>query len=100
MKAIAVDEVFVALADHTRRQLLERLGENGQASASALANELPISRQAIAKHMQVLVDAGLVSKCRQGKEVAFNVEPQQLAVTGRWLERLAARWEAPRPQTS
>ena len=93
MSTVAVDQVFAALADATRRQLLEILADQGPASASALSNDLPISRQAIAKHMVALEQAGLVSRTKRGKEICFQVEAHQLAATGRWMQRLAARWD-------
>ena len=62
MSTVAVNLVFSALADSTRRHVLERLAVSGAASASTLARELPVSRQAIVKHMSVLEDAGLVSR--------------------------------------
>lgn len=87
-----VAEVFAALADPTRRQLLERLAQAGGASASAIAKELPISRQAIAKHLQILVNAGLVLRTKTGREIVFEVDPDQFAATGRWMQRRAERW--------
>ena len=94
MSTVAVDQVFTALAEPMRRQLLELLAANGPLSASGLARQLPISRQAIAKHMTALEHAGLVSRVKQGKEVCFQVEAHQLAATGRWMQRVAARWDA------
>jgi len=91
--AIAVDHVFAAIADPTRRQLLEKLSLHGTASASSLATEMPISRQAIAKHLSILCEAGLASRRRAGKQIVFQVEPAQLAATGRWLQRIAKRWD-------
>lgn len=91
---INVEAVFAALADPMRRQIMERLANVGNASASALAEELPISRQAIAKHCDVLVDAGLAARRREGKAVTFVWQPAQLAATGRWLQRMAQKSEA------
>jgi DNA-binding transcriptional ArsR family regulator len=91
--AIIIDDVFTALGDPTRRQLLEQLGETGQASASALAANMPISRQAIAKHMRLLEDAGLVVRHRRGKQIEFAVDTDHLAATGRWMQRIAERWQ-------
>lgn len=99
MSTVEVDQVFTALADATRRHLLERLARRGAASASSVAHDLPISRQAIAKHLQILEGAGLVSRVRQGKQVCFQVEPHQLAATGRWLQRFAERWDHLSPAT-
>ncbi len=93
MSTVAVNLVFSALADSTRRHVLERLAVSGAASASTLARELPVSRQAIIKHMSVLEDAGLVSRKRNGREIVFNAEAQQLAATARWMQRMAERWD-------
>lgn len=93
MSTVAVNLVFSALADSTRRHVLERLAVSGAASASTLARELPVSRQAIVKHMSVLEDAGLVSRKRNGREIVFNAEAQQLAATARWMQRMAERWD-------
>ena len=90
---ISVDSVFTALADPTRRQLLETLGQHGAASASRLATQRNISRQAIAKHLNVLEQAGLVERVKKGKEICFSATPAQLAAAGRWLQRTAKRWE-------
>ena len=90
--AIEVDQVFNALADPTRRHLLEQLAVHGPQSASTLARAAQISRQAIAKHLTVLDTAGLVSRRRSGREVIFGVEAHQLAATGRWMQRMAQRW--------
>ena len=92
-KAINVEEVFTALADPTRRSLLEHLGESGPASASSLATTMPVSRQAIAKHLRLLEEVGLVTRRRQGKQIEFVVDPDRLAATGRWMQRIADRWQ-------
>ena len=94
MTGVAVDQVFSALADGTRRQLLEIIAEQGSISASTMADNLDISRQAIVKHLQLLEQAGLVSRARHGKQIRFAVEAHQLAATGRWLQRMAQRWES------
>jgi len=93
MPTIAVDEVFVALADTTRRHILELTATAGRHSASSLAAMLPISRQATAKHLLILEQAGLVSRERRGKEICFSVQAHQLAATGRWMQRIATRWD-------
>jgi len=97
MTGVAVDQVFSALADGRRRQLLEIIAEQGPISASAVADLLDISRQAIVKHLQLLEQAGLVSRARHGKQIRFTVEAHQLAATGRWLQRIAQRWESDTP---
>jgi DNA-binding transcriptional ArsR family regulator len=84
--------VFAALGDETRWSILEALGE-GDASASALAGRLPVSRQAIAKHLAVLQEVGLVEPVPVGREVRFRVVGAQLAATARRLDVIGARWD-------
>jgi len=88
-----VETVLTALADPTRRQVLEALAARPAASASALARELPVSRQMVLKHLGVLQDCGLVSSVRAGREVLFQVQTAPLAETADWLSSLAARWD-------
>jgi DNA-binding transcriptional ArsR family regulator len=90
--------VFHALADPTRRHVVERLAERGSVTATEVAGDLPISRQAVAKHLAALADAGLVEARREGRETRYRLEAEPLAgamswmagVGGRWDERLAA----------
>ncbi|GAA1504347.1 DNA-binding transcriptional ArsR family regulator [Agromyces terreus] len=84
--------VFAALGDETRWSILAALGE-GDASASALAGRLPVSRQAIAKHLVVLQEVGLVEPVRVGREVRFRVIGAQLSDTARSLETIGAQWD-------
>jgi DNA-binding transcriptional ArsR family regulator len=88
-----VDSVLVALADPTRRQLLELLAEHGEATATTLAERLPVSRQAVVKHLGVLDAAGLVSGSRIGREVRYAVRPAALDATARWMAALALDWD-------
>ncbi|GAB22622.1 putative ArsR family transcriptional regulator [Gordonia polyisoprenivorans NBRC 16320 = JCM 10675] len=85
-------EVFAALADDTRWQVLVELGRR-PASASALATQLPISRQAIAKHLKVLTDAGLVEPVKVGREVRYEAVGARLSEVARSLEVIARGWE-------
>jgi DNA-binding transcriptional ArsR family regulator len=91
---MSVHPVFGALSDSTRRQVLEALAAQPAASASALARELPISRQMVLKHLAILQDAGLVSSTRVGREVLFRVRSAPLAETAEWLASLAAQWDS------
>lgn len=84
--------VFAALGDDTRWSILSALGE-GAASASALAKRLPVSRQAITKHLAVLQEVGLVEPVRIGREVQFRVIASQLSETARRLDRIGAEWD-------
>ncbi|MFF2644621.1 ArsR/SmtB family transcription factor [Streptomyces niveus] len=88
-----VDGVFVALADPTRRKLLDLLAAQGEVTATALADDLPVSRQAVVKHLTVLDAAGLVSGRRAGREVRYAVRPAALDATARWMATLAADWD-------
>lgn len=84
--------VFAALGDETRWSILAALGE-GEASASALAERLPVSRQAIAKHLSVLRDAGLVEPVRAGRELRYRVLGAQLSATAQRLDSIGAEWD-------
>jgi DNA-binding transcriptional ArsR family regulator len=84
--------VFAALGDETRWSILEALGE-GDASASALAGRLPVSRQAIAKHLAVLQSVGLVEPVPAGREVRYRVLGSELAATARRLDAVGAEWD-------
>jgi len=88
----ALVTVFAALADETRWSILTALGE-GDASASALANRLPVSRQAIARHLEVLHDVGLVEADRVGRELRYRVLGSQLSATARRLDAIGSAWD-------
>jgi DNA-binding transcriptional ArsR family regulator len=88
-----VGEVLTALADPTRRSLLDALADAGQASATVLAARLPVSRQAVVKHLQVLEAAGLVTGARAGREVRYAVRPEPLDAAARWLDQRSAAWD-------
>ena len=90
LASTAADQVFAALADPTRRQLLELLGEQAAASATALAGQLPVSRQAVVKHLAVLQQSDLVTRRRDGREVVFTVHPERLVATASWMTSVAA----------
>jgi len=85
--------VFSALSDPTRREVVQRLSEHGPLSATALAAELPISRQAVSKHLAALADAGLVHAERVGREMRYSltVTPVHGAVS--WLADIGAEWD-------
>ncbi|MFJ8082984.1 ArsR/SmtB family transcription factor [Streptomyces sp. NPDC096205] len=91
--AESVDSVLGALADPTRRRLLDLLAAHGEATATTLAGQLPVSRQAVVKHLAVLDTAGLVSASRVGREVRYAVRPAALDTTARWMASLASEWD-------
>jgi DNA-binding transcriptional ArsR family regulator len=87
-------QLFAALADPTRRQVLDLLAARGEGSASALAAAMPVSRPAVIKHLAILDRAGLVESRRQGREVLFSVRPEPLESAARWMAAVAAEWDA------
>ena len=86
-------EVFEALADATRRAVLRDVAARGPRTATELAAELPISRQAVAKHLAVLREAGLVVHERAGREARFTATLAPLAEAERWLQATGASWD-------
>ena len=88
------EDVFTALADPTRRTILDLLATHGHGTATTLAAELPVSRPAVIKHLAVLDRAGLVAAQRHGREVRYVVQPAPLQATAAWMSRLAADWDA------
>lgn len=87
------DRTFAALADPTRRSLFEDLARTGPATATDLARDRPISRQAVAKHLGVLRDAGLVTVERAGREARFSADPDGLDDLTRWVEDVGRAWD-------
>jgi len=85
--------VFLALGDRTRRQILDAIVAAGDATATSLATGLPVTRQALVKHLAVLNEAGLVERHRAGKEVRFRARPEGVQATARWLDALAVEWD-------
>ena len=88
------EDVFIALADPTRRRVLDLLAAHGHGTATSLAAELPVSRPAVIKHLAVLDRAGLVAARRHGREVRYVVRSAPLQETAAWMARLAAQWDA------
>jgi DNA-binding transcriptional ArsR family regulator len=85
-------DVFGALADPTRRQLLSSIARN-PATATELAGALPISRQAVVKHLGALTDAGLLERQRAGREVRYRVTPEPLSDAVSWMAHVGAQWD-------
>lgn len=88
------EDVLIALADPTRRHLLNLIALSGQATATTLAKKVTVSRQAVVKHLTVLGGAGLVASDRFGREVRYTVCPQKLTETAEWLTNLAMDWDS------
>src|SRR5919201_3028216 len=92
--AAEVDELWSAVADPTRRRVLDVLLERGEATATTLAGELPVTRQAVAKQLAVLDRAGLVEGRRRGREVRYAIRPEQLDAATQLMAGVAAEWDA------
>lgn len=86
--------VFDALADPSRRYVVEALAQRGTATATELAGELQVSRQAVAKHFAALSEAGLVESRREGRETRYELTPQPLAAALDWMAGVGGAWDA------
>jgi DNA-binding transcriptional ArsR family regulator len=89
-----VDAVFAALADPTRRSVMSELAHTDSATASELARHVPVSRQAVVKHLQVLGRAGLVVSTRDGREVRYSFRAEPLTDVAAWIAGEGAVWDA------
>lgn len=87
-------EVFSALGDPTRWQVLVTLAERGEGSATVLARDLPVSRPAVIKHLGILHRAGLVGSRKVGREVLYSPRGERLGETARRMTELASAWDA------
>ena len=87
------DRLWAAIADPTRQQLLDLILAAGDATASGLARDLPITRQGIAKHLAVLERAGLIEATRSGREVRFSVRRDRLDQATKRMAQVVARWD-------
>jgi DNA-binding transcriptional ArsR family regulator len=85
--------VFGALSDPTRRALLAAVAEHPATTATELAAQLPISRQAVLKHLNALTDAGLLDRTRSGREVRYQFRPAPLSDAVDWMAAVGAEWD-------
>ncbi|MGO9908379.1 MAG: ArsR/SmtB family transcription factor [Solirubrobacteraceae bacterium] len=85
--------VFGALSDPTRRALLAAIAEHPAATATELAAQLPISRQAVLKHLNALAAAGLLDRTRSGREVRYRFTPAPLSDAVDWMTAVGAEWD-------
>ena len=88
-----VAAVFVALADPSRREVIGVLAARGTATATVIAAELAITRQAVTKHLATLSGAGLVDAHRAGRETRYQLRPAPLRLAARWLDTAAGAWD-------
>jgi DNA-binding transcriptional ArsR family regulator len=85
--------VFEALADATRREVLTLVGRHGPVTATELAAQLPVTRQAVAKHLDALRTAGLVERDKHGRDVRYGLNPDGLEHAGAWMDEVGAAWD-------
>jgi DNA-binding transcriptional ArsR family regulator len=88
-----VGAVFAALADPTRRQLVMSLAAGSTVTATRLSADLPMTRQAIAKHLAMLDHAGLVEAERRGRETHYRLTPEPLADAADWMAAVGGEWD-------
>ena len=88
-----IGAVFAALADPTRRQVVQMLAPGTTVTASALARDLPITRQAVAKHLTALGQAGLVACERRGREAHYRLTPGPLTEAAGWMAAVGGQWD-------
>jgi len=93
VKQDRADAIFTALADATRRQVFRALSDRGAATATGLAATLPVTRQAVTKHLSALAEAGLVTATRRGREKVYHISPRPLTDAVSWMADLGARWD-------
>lgn len=86
--------LFAALADPMRRSLLANLARNSSRTATELAQEYPITRQGILKHLAILESAGLVAVRQQGREKRYALTPAPLGELERWIKEISDMWDA------
>lgn len=88
------EKVFSAIADPTRRTVIRLLSEHGPRSATELAERLPVSRQAVSKHLSALAEAGLVELAEvEGREKRFRLTPAPLADAASWMASVGWEWD-------
>jgi DNA-binding transcriptional ArsR family regulator len=93
MTAEPDDQLWSAIAEPSRRRVLDLLVTGGEATASGLAEQVPFTRQAVSKHLNVLEQAGLVSRRKYGRDVLFRVKSSRLDEATRALTDQASRWD-------
>lgn len=86
-------KVFNALADPTRRSIINTLTTNGGRTATQLSQNMQITRQGVTKHLNILVEAHLISTGKQGREVYYNLTPKPLTSATQWIAGIEAQWD-------
>jgi DNA-binding transcriptional ArsR family regulator len=86
-------DMFVALADPTRRNILELLANSGELSATAIYEQFPITPQAVSQHLKVLREAHLVEMEKRAQKHVYRLNPQTLSQFEAWIQQMQQRWE-------
>ncbi|MFC0625800.1 ArsR/SmtB family transcription factor [Kribbella deserti] len=94
MSTVIDDDLWSAIGDPTRRRMLDLLLSAGDGTATTLSEQLPVTRQAVAKHLGVLDRVGLVRGAPAGREVRYRVDDEQLARAVAQLSSVGATWDA------
>ena len=94
MNAVDEEDLLEAVADSSRRRVLDLILTHGETTPTALATKLPFTRQAVAKHLAVLDRVGLVEGIKYGREVRYSVKPEHVDRAAKAMAKVAARWDA------
>ena len=89
-----VDAVFAALADPTRRRIMERLSRGGESQVTSLARPFRMSLPAVSRHLRVLESAGLIKRQRHGREHLISANATGLSEVRKWMAQCAAAWNS------
>ena len=93
MTAVLTDEVWAAVGDPNRRRLLDLLLETGESTPTRLASQLPLTRQAVSKHLGVLERVGLVGSTPEGRQMTYRIRADDFDRAARSMAEIAARWD-------
>jgi DNA-binding transcriptional ArsR family regulator len=85
-------DMFVALADPTRRNILELLANSGELSATAIYEQFPVSPQAVSQHLKILREAHLVEMEKRAQKHLYRLNPQTLSQFEAWVQQMQQRW--------
>jgi DNA-binding transcriptional ArsR family regulator len=88
-----IDAVFSALSDRTRRGVIRALSEDGPSTVTELASRLPVTRQAVTKHLEALEDAGLVVASAEGRSRRYRLTPRPMTHAMSWMAEVGAEWD-------
>ncbi|WP_028057429.1 ArsR/SmtB family transcription factor [Candidatus Solirubrobacter pratensis] len=88
-----LDQVWTAVGDPSRRRLLDLLLDTGESTPTKLASQLPLTRQAVSKHLAVLERAGLVNSTPQGRQMTYRIRVDEFDRATRSIAEVAARWD-------